>query len=149
MVAHDYCLGENMAVIQRMLASFLRVKLEGSDINASQFIFLMHLFKKDGQSQEQINTHMQYDKGVVARMASSLEKNNYITREINNEDSRAYHLYLTKKARAFNPQMMVILREWNDVLIRGETEKDIKAMSEILKRISDRSIQKVKDIKNG
>lgn len=143
------CIGEYMAVTQRMLNAFLRCKLEKTGINSSQFIFLMHLFRKDGQSQEQINKSMQYDKGVIARMAIRLEKDGYILRKSNPDDNRAYNLYLTRKAKAFYPKMMEILSEWNEVLIGAESEESINELSEIVERIAFRSIQKVKDVKNG
>jgi len=143
------CIGEHMAVTQRMLNSFLRYKLENTDINASQFIFLMHLFKKDGQSQEQINRSIQYDKGVIARMAIQLEKDAYITRQSNPQDKRANSLHLTEKAKGFYPKMIDILVEWNDVLLCDESEEEIKKLSEIVERIALRSINKIKEVKNG
>ena len=143
------CLGEYMSVTQRMLNAFLRCRLEDVDITASQVIFLMHLFKQDGQSQEEINKKMQYDKGVVARMAAALENNGYISRENNPEDNRAYKLYLTKKATDFRPKMVEILKEWNHVLVQDEDEETLKQLNSAMKRISDRSIEKVKEIRDG
>ena len=143
------CLGEYMSVTQRMLNAFLRCRLEDVDITASQVIFLMHLFKQDGQSQEEINKKMQYDKGVVARMAAALENNGYISRENNPEDNRAYKLYLTKKATAFRPKMVEILKEWNQVLVQDEDEETLKQLNCAMKRISERSIEKVKEIRHG
>ena len=143
------CLGEYMSVTQRMLNAFLRCMLEDVDITASQVIFLMHLFKQDGQSQEEINRKMQYDKGVVARMAAALEKNGYISREKNPEDNRAYNLYLTQKATDFRPKMVEILKEWNQVLVQDEDDETLKQLNSAMKRISDRSIEKVKEIRDG
>ena len=143
------CLGEYMSVTQRMLNAFLRCRLEDVDITASQVIFLMHLFKQDGQSQEEVNRKMQYDKGVVARMAAALEKNGYISRKNNPEDNRAYKLYLTKKAKVFRPKMVEILKEWNQVLVQDEDEETLKQLNSAMKRISERSIEKVKGIRDG
>lgn len=143
------CLGEYMSVTQRMLNAFLRCRLEDVDITASQVIFLMHLFKQDGQSQEEVNRKMQYDKGVVARMAAALEKNGYISRKNNPEDNRAYKLYLTKKAKVFRPKMVEILKEWNQVLVQDEDEQTLKQLNSAMKRISERSIEKVKGIRDG
>jgi DNA-binding MarR family transcriptional regulator len=143
------CMGKYMAVTQKMLSSYLRLKLEDTTLNASQFIFLMHLFNKDGQSQEQLNKHMQYDKGVVARMADGLEKNGYIERQVNENDNRAYELHITQKAKDFYPRMIETLAEWNEMLVSGESDEDIEKLSQMMERISLKSIQKVKEIKNG
>ncbi|MEX1307999.1 MAG: MarR family winged helix-turn-helix transcriptional regulator [Eubacteriales bacterium] len=143
------CLGEHMAVTQRMLNAFLRCRLEGVDLSASQVIFLMHLYKQDGQSQEEINKKMQYDKGVIARMAAALEKNGYISRKNNPMDNRAYLLLLTQKAIDFLPTMVEILKEWNSVLVEGEDEETLIMLDRAMKRIADRSVEKVKEIKNG
>ncbi len=143
------CLGEYMAVTQRMLNAFLRCRLEDADISASQVIFLMHLFKQNGQSQEEINRKMQYDKGVIARMAGALEKNGYISRRKNPNDTRAYNLFLTQKAMDFLPKLVELLKEWNEVLEQGEDQETLKLLNTAMKRISDRSIEKVKEIKNG
>jgi len=143
------CIGRHMAITQRMLNAFLRHKLKETDITPSMFMFLLNLLGEDGISQKQLNDSMQYDKGVVARLASQLESKGYIERKNNIEDNRAYRLYLTEKARFMQPKIIEILTEWNDVLLKDETNETILVLNNTLERISNRSVNKVKEFKNG
>lgn len=143
------CIGKHMAITQRMLNAFLRHRLKETDITPSMFMFLLNLLGEDGISQKQLNDSMQYDKGVVARLASQLESKGYIVRKNNVEDHRAYRLYLTQKAIDMKPKMIELLIEWNDVLFKDETNETMQVLNSALKNISERSINKVKEIKNG
>lgn len=148
MHSHFNCLGEQMAYTQRMLTTYLRHRLQDTPLNPSQFILLLHLFKLDGQSQEQVNQMMQYDKGVIARNARHLEKAGYITRQVNPQDNRAYQLHLTPQAHAYFPEMKNILREWNAVMTDGEDPDDLQHFQALLHRITQRSMQKLNELKN-
>lgn len=142
-------IGKYMAITQRMFNAFLRYRLKCTTLNPSRFIFLIHLFAEDGQSQKQINKTLQYDKGVIARIANQLEKDGYIIRECNPNDNRAYKLHLRQKAKDFYPTMIDILSEWNEVLLADETTQDIDMLNKTLKRLAKKSINKVKELKNG
>ncbi|MDA3847134.1 MAG: MarR family transcriptional regulator [Vallitaleaceae bacterium] len=145
----NICVGKYMAITQRMLNAFLRQRLENTDINPSMFMFLLQLVGHDGLSQKQINDSMQYNKGVVTRIANQLEKKGYIIRKSNDQDHRAYRLHLTKKAENFQPTMINILKEWNEVILSDETEEAIETLNTTLERIATKSINKVKEVKNG
>jgi len=145
----SFCIGKYMAITQRMLNAFLRYRLSDTDITPSMFMFLLNLLGEDGISQKQLNDSMQYDKGVVARLASQLEIKGYIDRKSNAEDHRAYRLYLTEKAREMQPKIIEILAEWNSVLLDEETNETKLVLNSALERISQRGVKKVKEIKNG
>ncbi len=149
MIKSGICIGKYMSVTQRMLKAYLRIKLRDYEIGHQHFIFLLYLFGHDSMSQKQINDSMQYDKGVVTRIAEYLEQYGYIQRENNPVDHRAYKLHLTQKAKDFYPEMMDILSEWNDSLLSEESDETIKVLTPALNRIAQKSIDKVKEVKNA
>lgn len=130
-----------------MFYAFLRIKLSNKDITPSQFIFLLQLRSNNGISQEELNNKLQLDKGVVARIAKKLEKNGYIQRIINEEDKRAYKLFITNQAKEFFPTMDSLLIEWNEVLL-GDEMNEVVYINDILEKIATRTIKKVEAIKN-
>lgn len=142
------CIGQNMAVIQKMLTAYLKVRLEPFDLSPTQFMFLLHLRTSDGISQENLNEKMQYDKGVIARTAKQLMDSHYIKRQVNHEDKRAYQLFLTDEAKAFFPTMDLILSEWNDTLLTDLSVEEVTLLNRTLEAIAQRTIQKVEKMKH-
>ena len=146
---NNICIGKHMSVIQKMLRVYLNSKLSDYDINHSQFFFILYLFDHENISQRELNNFMRYDKGSIARIAESLEDLGYIARESNPDDHRAYKIHLTNKARDIYPKMIDMLNEWNSFLTEGENNTDINLMKNILDRMAQKSINKVRELKHG
>lgn len=55
-------------------------------------------------SQVEICRDLDMDKSTVAKMLSRLEKNGFVTKSVNQDDVRSFHVALTDKAIALVPQ---------------------------------------------
>lgn len=126
---------------------FLSYKLRDHELRGSQFMVLLELVKKDGLSQEAINEGLLFDKGFLAKTAKSLEKEGYIIRKINQEDRRAYQLFLTDKAKSFIPMMFKILDEWDETLLQEVNKEEVNLLKDILNGMLERVAVKCKEVK--
>lgn len=129
--------------------------IESYNIGSGQYIFLIALYKKEGISQEQISEHLKVDKATTARAIKRLEKEGYIRRAIDENDKRAYKIYLTQKALNIKSELYGVIRKWENMLSSGlsESEKEIflkmlKTMAENASNNAQATISAIMDIKN-
>ncbi|WP_432667062.1 MarR family transcriptional regulator [Wukongibacter baidiensis] len=142
-----HTVGKNLFTVQRYFKIFLNYRLKNHGLNSAQFMVLLRLMRQDGQSQEAINEGLKFDKGFLARVAKSLEKEGYIIRKVNQEDRRAYELYLTERAKALKPMIFETLKEWDDTILEGLNEKEIEIMENALDGMLERVVKKCKEVK--
>lgn len=75
---NDVPLGIFVSIIHRTRMMYLNNELKSLNVTASQFLYLIGLYKKEGQTQEDLATHFFIDKGTVARGV----KKNWKTRDL-------------------------------------------------------------------
>lgn len=143
----NHTIGKNLFTVQRYFKIFLNHRLKKHGLNSAQFMTLLILTRQDGVSQESINERLQFDKGFVAKVAKSLEKEGYIIRKVNQEDRRAYKLFLTDKAKALKSMMFKILNEWDSTILDGVTESEIEILENTLDGMLKRVAIKCKEVK--
>ena len=128
--------GKWISVIHRQFQTYINQELKDTDLNASQFIFLINLLQEDGISQETLSARMYIDKSMTARCLKHLEKNGYVRRRKSKTDKRAYEVFRTKKAEALRPEVERILTEWNQLLAKGIDDPEIVSLIQTLKDMS-------------
>jgi DNA-binding MarR family transcriptional regulator len=132
-------------VIDKYFRIYFKNRLKKYGLNATEAMVLLALYEKGGslqedvfddihghkltKSQEQIITDLQYDKAAMTRIMQSLEGKDYVTRMVNPVDSRSYLFTATEKADAFKPELIDILRDWNNLLLEGIGNLDMVGAS--------------------
>ncbi|MEJ7674181.1 MAG: MarR family transcriptional regulator [Chitinophagaceae bacterium] len=76
------------------------LKRSGLDITIEQWSVLYHLWKEDGQSQQQLCDATFRDKPGITRLVDNLEKLKLVKRVPSKDDRRINLIYLTKEAHA-------------------------------------------------
>lgn len=117
-------LGKWISILYRYGQAFIGKKLDKFNIGRGQYIFLLSLYKKDGISQEEISLHLKIDKATTAKALKKLEDEGYIRREQDNDDKRAYKVYLNQKAIEIKPFLLETVNEWSNILSAGLTESE-------------------------
>lgn len=139
----SHSLAKEISIVHRHFRGYLEYKLiKKHKINATQFKVLLTLHQKDGVNQEYICEEMLLDKSAVTRIVRNLETEGYIRREKNEEDRRAYKLYLTEKGKNFYPEMRRLLEDWDAILEDCMTEKEIDTMVNLLTSLSKKLQEK-------
>jgi DNA-binding MarR family transcriptional regulator len=108
-------------------------------IGSGQYVFLIHLYSNDGINQECISSNLNIDKGTTARALKRLEELGYIIRVVDEEDKRAYRVFLTDKAKYIEKEFFEILAEGNRVLTKDFTEEEKALAISLLKRMVNNS----------
>ena len=139
-----YQYGRYIAGVYRSFQQFLKVRLAEIDLRPLEFRVLLYLIHHDGANQEEIADWLCVDKSVVARMVKRMVEHDYVTRSVNEQDRRAYRLFRTEKASAYQPEMVGILEEWEGIILEKVPEDERDHFSELMKGVFEHTRMTVK-----
>lgn len=131
--------------IYRCTQVYVDKRLEKFNLSTGSYPYLLVLSKYEGISQNDISRELNVDKAMSARTVKKLINLGYIEKEENQEDVRAYKLYLTDKGREVIPEIFKIIDEWTEILVQGNEEDKIKASIEFLESVLENGIRYRRD----
>ncbi|MGF7186322.1 DNA-binding MarR family transcriptional regulator [Desulfitispora alkaliphila] len=129
-------LGKWISILYRYGHIFINKELEPHNIGKGQVLFLIALYHKDGLPQEELSLSLNIDKGTTARAIRKLETTGYIIRKQNTKDLRSHQIFLTEKAKAFEPHLFTILNRWTEILSEGMTEEEVETALRLLTKMA-------------
>lgn len=96
---HQRMLLGPIALIYRSQIAYIAKELETYRVGSGQFEFLLLLYHEDGVSQETLAKLLKVSKATSARAIQDLEKEGFVHRQRDENDHRAYKVYLTEKGK--------------------------------------------------
>ncbi len=96
------------AIIKRLSKKFQDA---GIDVSYEQWSLLVHLYRRDGQTQQALARTAVKDKAAVTRLLNGLEKKNIVLRIPDQNDRRSNLVYLTNKAKELKPHLVGFVEE--------------------------------------
>lgn len=122
------------AIARRLQKNF---KMAGIDVTIEQWSVLYHLWKLDGQSQQQLCDATYRDKPSITRLVDNLEKLELVKRVASKEDRRINKIYLTKQAAELQMQTMEVANQTLNEALAGVTNGQIEIAKEVLQMVYD------------
>ena len=120
------------AIAQRLQKNF---KLAGIEITIEQWSVLYHLWKEDGQSQQQLCDATFRDKPSITRLVDNLEKLGLVKRTANKNDRRINKICLTPEAENLQIQSMEVANQTLNEALVGVTNGQIEIAKEVLNMV--------------
>ena len=99
-------------------------------------MFMIHLYKNDGISQEALSELVNIDKGTTAKAIKKLEELDFITRSKDSNDKRVNRIYLTSKALDIKSDFFSVLTKWENILTNELSSEEISIGLNILNKLS-------------
>ena len=96
------------AIIKRLSKKFQDA---GFDVSYEQWSVLIHLYRQDGQTQQELARTAVKDKAAITRLLNVLEKKNMVLRVPDRNDKRSKLVYLTHKAKSFREELINLVDE--------------------------------------
>jgi Transcriptional regulators len=113
-----------ITLLYQSQVEFLTKELKEYNIGPSHVEFLMILYHKDGVSQDKIAKTFKVSKATSTRIVQSLEKEGYVYRERDENDSRAYKVYLTEKGKQLKHLILEKMSSFVDTLFFDLTPQE-------------------------
>ncbi|MBS1496674.1 MAG: MarR family transcriptional regulator [Bacteroidetes bacterium] len=117
------------AIARRLQKNF---KQAGVDITIEQWSVLYHLWKQDGQSQQQLCDATFRDKPSITRLVDNLEKLKLVKRVASKEDRRSNLIFLTAEAQQLQNQTMDLANQTLNEALEGVTNGQVEIAKEVL-----------------
>ena len=117
------------AIARRLQKNF---KQSGLDITIEQWSVLYHLWKQEGQSQQQLCDATFRDKPSITRLVDNLEKLKLVKRVPSKEDRRINLIYLTKEAIQLQEKSMELANQTLNESLLVVTNGQIEIAKEVL-----------------
>ncbi|HPI92005.1 MAG TPA: MarR family transcriptional regulator [Deltaproteobacteria bacterium] len=122
---------QGVAVLRRVLHA------GGLDVTPEQLGVLARIREQEGVNQNRLAQKVYKDRPNMTRILTLLEKKGYIDRSPDENDNRAYSLYLSETGRAILKKAAPIVLNYWEKRIEGLSREDIAALRRILAHISD------------
>ncbi|NLW88835.1 MAG: MarR family transcriptional regulator [Clostridiaceae bacterium] len=122
-----------MNAILRSARQIVHSELESLDLSHSEGDILFHLLSaNDGISQETLAERLDIGKAAISRTVGSLESKGFIRRARLPEDSRAYRVALTPKARKIGKPIDDAYRKVYDIALTGIDKSEFSGFDRFL-----------------
>ncbi|PIE61998.1 MAG: MarR family transcriptional regulator [Desulfobacterales bacterium] len=128
-----YLVGRTSRAITKRLSK--KFQDGGFDISYEQWAILIHLYRQDGQTQQELGRIAVKDKAAVTRLLNGLEKKNIVLRVQDRNDRRSKLIYLTHKAKTFRPELMRLVEEMLYEAERGVSKEELVQFKSVLNKI--------------
>lgn len=120
------------AIARRLQKNF---KQAGVEITIEQWSVLYHLWKEDGQSQQQLCEATFRDKPSITRLLDNLEKLGLVKRTASKDDRRINKICLTPEADKLQDCCMDLANQTLNEALAGVTNGQIEIAKEVLQKV--------------
>ncbi|WLR42455.1 MarR family winged helix-turn-helix transcriptional regulator [Bacillus carboniphilus] len=140
-------IGKWISTIHRYNHIYISRQFETLDIGIGkgQMMFLLFLYKNDGVTQDYISKKLYIDKATVTRAIQKLESEGFVKRTVSPDDRRQNLVYLTKKARKVEKDILNVLRDVNDVMSENFTEQEKDQIICLLKKMVNNMVTEIQE----
>lgn len=122
------------ALARRLQKNF---KQAGIEITIEQWSVLYHLWKEDGQSQQELCNHTFRDKPSITRLVDNLEKLLMVKRVPSKDDRRINRIFLTDTAHLLQDVTMDMANQTLNEALEGVSHNDVEMCKEVLQKVYD------------
>ncbi len=120
------------AVARRLQKNF---KEAGIEITIEQWSVLYHLWKEEGQSQQQLCDATYRDKPSITRLVDNLEKSKLVKRVASKNDRRSNLIFLTKEGKILEQKTMEVANITLNEALSGVTNGQVEIAKEVLQMV--------------
>ena len=128
--------GKYISIIHRTGSSFLSKEFSKFNIGSGQYMYLIHLYKNDGLSQEELTEILNIDKGTTAKSIKKLENEGFVMRVKDKNDKRINRVYLTPKALEIKDEFLSSINAWENTLTLNLSYAEKEQALTLLKKIT-------------
>ncbi len=127
--------------IYRCTQTYIDKRLKKFGLTTGSYPYLIILNTNEGISQNDISRKLNVDKAMSARTIKKLVELEYVRKEENIDDVRAYKLYITDKGKYLIPEVIKIIDTWINILIQDNEKKEVKTSMEFLEKALNNAVK--------
>ncbi len=130
-----YQLMKYISRTHRCAGIYRSAQLKDPQLRPGQHIYIYHICKSPGITQEELVRLICVNKSNVTRHLNALEQAGFITREPSQRDRRLHIVYPTQKALDIYPKVRSVMRNWTKLLTEDFSDHEKAQLSQLLERV--------------
>jgi DNA-binding MarR family transcriptional regulator len=107
----------------------------GLELTPEQWVVLVRLWEKDGQSQSALSESTLRDRPTMSRIIDTMEKSGLVERGVDPGDARARLVRLTRTGKALQPKLVPVAKKLVQRLEHEIPERDLEVTHRTLSRM--------------
>jgi DNA-binding MarR family transcriptional regulator len=107
----------------------------GLELTPEQWVVLVQLWRKDGQSQSALSELTLRDRPTMSRILDTMEKGGLIQRVVDERDARSRLVRLTRAGKALQAKLVPVAKQLVLRLERGIAQADLEVTHRTLQRM--------------
>lgn len=116
-------------------ATYKAFLAHGLELTPEQWIVLVQLWRKDGQSQSALSELTLRDRPTMSRILDTMEKSGLVERSVDEKDARSRLVKLTRSGKSLQNELVPIAKTLVARLEAGISERDLEITHKTLSRI--------------
>lgn len=150
MAAYDLELGRIIAKLYRQGRWYMDQRMASFGLGSGQHIFLFHLYRHNGTSQDELSRALELDKATTARALQKLEEKGFVNRVTDEKDKRINRVFLTEQAYAIQEELQSFSKEWRSILVSDFSPNELTDLKYLIEKIAlNGSAYKQRSVKKG
>ena len=133
-----------ISLLYRKMNSMTNTRFSALNLSSAKAIFLLCIHDHKIMSQVEICRELEMDKSSVAKMLMRLEKDGFITKTVNPEDTRSMLISLTDKADSLIPSAQAIVNDWVEESTSCLTDLERRNFYELLEKVGQHITETMK-----
>lgn len=114
---------------------FRTFREEGEEITPEQWIVLVRLWERDGQTQTELGASTYRDRPTMSRILDGMERRKLLQRRADAESGRVWRVHLTAHGKNLRKKLVPKAQQIVERTQRGISEKDLRTTRETLGRM--------------
>lgn len=107
----------------------------GLELTPEQWVVLVQLWEKDGQSQSALSEATWRDKPTMSRILDTMERSGLVARHVDETDARTRLVKLTRTGKALREKLVPVAKQLVARLERGIPEAELEITHRTLSRM--------------
>lgn len=125
-------MGYEICIVARKIHQKLSLKFRDYDITPEQWVVLKELSNEDKISQNEISLRVGKDKNNIKALIDKLEKKEYVIRQQDTNDKRAFLITLTDKAYLLIEELKDIDKAFNEEISQNLNRSELEQFKLLL-----------------
>jgi len=127
--------GHILRMIISNINNAISEKVEPYGIKGGQFEYFLFIYQNEGINQNQLAKIKNVGKASVTKAVRILEENNFVYRNVDENDKRNYKLYASKEGKKYINSMLEQRKEMEQVIFESFSENEKNTLVNLLSRM--------------
>ena len=129
----DRSVGYQVRMTHKLIQRALQIRIEKHGVSLGMWYFLRALWDQDGLTQSELSTLIGTMEPTTLSAVALMEQSGLVRRERNRDDKRKINVFLTKKGRALQAELLPEGIAVVNVAVKTFSEREVDLMLTLLK----------------